>query len=480
MPVEIEIKLRLLEKPNDLSCAVEYSVPSSEEPLYRVCISNNLYVIYDVAVMDEKFIKEIEKLRDKLYDVIVGDVSISDFLDRIRDPRLKHIVERQYAGYGVLEAFLADPNIINVHVMPGKPVQVIHKEYGRLQTNVVLSMDETAEIAMRIAAAAGKPLSEAIPLASFIEPRYDARVTVIYQSDVTLKRGMVIDIRKPPSRPMTILKLIKLGSLSIEEAAFLWLMIKYRAPVIIVGEVFTGKTTLATALASLIPPGARILTAEDAPEFRIPAMYWVRTTTREYGEYTVTYFDLLKTGVRLSLDYIIIGEIRGEEAREWAQSILLGHGAITTFHAESPEAALLRLLAPPISIDPQVVKLLNVFVKTNVVEKEPGVRVFRHEVFLVEEGMTKPLFIYDKASDKIVLSQDIREVFDKYKFIDRITLAHHVTRGELYQEYLAMVKALEEALEEAAKTDPTLETPLFTDIPKILYSKLEKYKTKVL
>ncbi|MEM0326862.1 MAG: hypothetical protein QW733_07530, partial [Desulfurococcaceae archaeon] len=47
--VEIEIKLRLLEKPNDLSCAVEYSVPSLEEPLYRVCISNNLYVIYDVA-----------------------------------------------------------------------------------------------------------------------------------------------------------------------------------------------------------------------------------------------------------------------------------------------------------------------------------------------------------------------------------------------------------------------------------------------
>jgi type IV secretory pathway ATPase VirB11/archaellum biosynthesis ATPase len=45
-----------------------------------------------------------------------------------------------------------------------------------------------------------------------------------------MRRSITIDIRKPSEAPWTVLKLIHLKSLSIEETAFLWLMVKYKVP----------------------------------------------------------------------------------------------------------------------------------------------------------------------------------------------------------------------------------------------------------
>ena len=471
MSIDLEnVKLKVIKPPaTKLECIETYSVPSAKKPLYTVCITRDLYIVFDTIVQDPVAMRELSKIEEKLYDVLVGEESLIDLLERISDERIKHIIERQYTGYDVIEAFFLDPNIINVHIMSNKPVQIHHRVYGRLQTNITLSQEEVIELALRFATAAGRPLSEATPLASFIEPKYEARVSIVFSSDITMRRSTTIDIRKLTETPWSVLKLIHLGSLSIEETAFLWLMVKYKVPILIVGGLMTGKTTLATALLALIPPGSRVFTVEDTPEIRIPATYWTRTTTREYGEYKISVFDLLKTSVRLSEDYIIVGEIRGEEAREWAHSILLGHCAITTFHAESPEAALLRLLSPPISLDPQVAKMLNVFVKTNVIERN-GKRVFRHEVYVQDENIIKPVFTYNPSTDRIerVVENPIRS----FKFIERIELAHRVTRDLLEREYRAMISTLEEVYRETLSVDPTLETPSYKELAEILYKKL--------
>ena len=472
MSIDIEsIKLKLLKPPaTELSCIERYTIPSTERQLYLVCITRDTYIIYDIIVLDSEALKNLSKIEKRLYDVLVGEESFTDLLEEIKDDRFKHIIERQYIGYDVLEPFFLDPNIINIHVMINRPVQVHHRVYGRLNTNIILSLDEAVELALRFASAAGKPLSEATPLASFIEPRYESRVSIVFLSDITMRRNITIDIRKLVETPWTILKLIHLGSLSIEETAFLWLMVKYKVPILIVGGLMTGKTTLATSLLALIPPGSRVFTVEDTPEIRIPVTYWTRTTTREYGEYSISVFDLLKTSVRLSQDYIIVGEIRGEEAREWAHSILLGHCAITTFHAESPEAAILRLLSPPISIDPQVIKMLNVFVKTNVIEKEPGKRVFRHEVYVYDENIIKPVFTYNSTTDTI--ESNTENPIQSFKFIDRIILTHRVSREILEKEYKIMISVLKETYKEALAKDPTLETPTYKELTEILYKKL--------
>ena len=46
-------------------------------------------------------------------------------------------------------------------------------------------------------------------------------------------------------------------------------------------------------------------------------------------------FDLLKSSLRQRPDYIVVGEIRGEEAYTFFQSISVGHGGLCTIHAEN-------------------------------------------------------------------------------------------------------------------------------------------------
>lgn len=468
---KIEAKPRLLLPPQNVSCDEVYSLYKDGVELYKVCISEGTYIVYD-AFCDNMKCLEHDHLREILMDIAISEEPLEKGLEQIKDLRLRHLVERQLLGYGVLEPFLIDDNVVNIHIMANRPLQIIHKTHGRLYANFALSKEELEELALRLATAAGKVLSEASPLASFIEPRYEARVSVIYSSDVTLRKDMVLDIRRVPERPWTVLKLIHLGSLSFDEAAFLWLMIKYKVPIIIVGELMSGKTTLANALLALIPPNSRVITIEDAPEIRIPSIYWVRTTTREFGEYPVTVFDLLKIGVRLSVDYIIVGEIRGEEAREWIHAILLGHGGVTTFHAESPEAAILRLLAPPISVEPQALGALNVFVKTNVMEREPGKKAFRHEVYIHEEGIVKPLFVYEPSSDSIILAPNMSNPIYELRFLDRVTAVRRTTRDQLAIEYEIMKSVLREVYLESLSRDPELETPSYAEIGATLYNKL--------
>jgi flagellar protein FlaI len=53
----------------------------------------------------------------------------------------------------------------------------------------------------------------------------------------------------------------------------------------------------------------------------------------------------------MSGDYLIVGEVRGEEGRIWAQAIMTGHGGITSFHAETHNVAVERLINEPINVD---------------------------------------------------------------------------------------------------------------------------------
>lgn len=466
--------LKILYPPRELNCVEQYSI----QEYYDACITNDrVLVVYDKALIGKTY-GEIEKQAEEYLKGVLtlGERDLSKVVEKA-DVKIKHILERQLFGYGVLEPFFLDENIIDVHILVGKPIKVVHRKYGDMLTNVVLNEDELREIVMRMSTLAGKVISEASPLASFIEPRYETRVSVVYVSDVTMRRSMTVDIRKQPRKPWSILKLIDIGTMSIEEAAFLWLVIKYKVPVMIVGEMMSGKTTIATAILNLIPPNSRVMTIEDAPEIRLCTPYWTRTTTRESAENPVTVFSLLKVALRLSVDYVVVGEVRGEEARDWAQAILLGHGAVTTFHADSPESALLRLTTPPISVNPQALRLLNVFVRTIPIRKEERL-VRRTEVYVYDvdpetgNQVLTPLFVYDPASDTIRRNESIENPVRRFQFFKRVALAHGVTIDQLEQEYESMVKIMDNIYKEAKSKDESLERPDVCELAEIAYKTL--------
>jgi flagellar protein FlaI len=64
----------------------------------------------------------------------------------------------------------------------------------------------------------------------------------------------------------------------------------------------------------------------------------------------VDEFDLLEAALRQRPDYIVMGEIRGEEGRTLFQVMSTGHTTYTTFHADSVGEVLKRFTTDPINV----------------------------------------------------------------------------------------------------------------------------------
>lgn len=65
---------------------------------------------------------------------------------------------------------------------------------------------------------------------------------------------------------------------------------------------------------------------------------WVRGSL---GEADVSVEDLLIASLRMRLDRIILGEMRGKEAMTFLRAVNTGHpGSMSTIHADSPDRSI--------------------------------------------------------------------------------------------------------------------------------------------
>ena len=159
--------------------------------------------------------------------------------------------------------------------------------------------------------------------------------------------GPAVTIRKFPE-PITMSRLIKLGSVTEEAVGFLGKLVASGYNIFICGGTNSGKSTFLNALSALIPAKERIITIEDSAELQIQQIpNLVRLETRNAngeGEGAVTIRDLIRAALRMNPSRIIVGEVRGGEALEMLQAMNTGHdGSMSTGHGNSPRDMLSRL-----------------------------------------------------------------------------------------------------------------------------------------
>jgi pilus assembly protein CpaF len=197
-------------------------------------------------------------------------------------------------------------------------------------------------------------------------------------------------IRKFPSRHFTVDDLIARGTLTRSLAEILAEQIRNGKTVLISGGTSTGKTTVLRALANAIPEDQRIVVIEDTSELHIrkPNMLAVECQTDTFTA-SVTFDDLLKSALRWRPDRIILGEVRGIEARTLLDSLNTGHaGSLATIHANSAEKALHRFAnlvmrnhsqSTFVDTEAEIAEAVDFIVH---VERQPGRRVIREVLAL--------------------------------------------------------------------------------------------------
>ena len=240
-----------------------------------------------------------------------------------------------------IEPLLLDENISEIMGNPDaswwyERDGIIHREKtisfaaGKLRTGLEV-----------IANQLGKRLDEDNPILHAQLPD-GSRLAAVIPPVVRLTPALII--RKFTSRHYTVEDLIARGTLTRPLADFLAEQIRSGKTLLISGGTGTGKTTLLRILADFIPEQERLVVIEDTSELQIqkPNILAVECQTDTFKA-NITFDDLLKSALRWRPDRIILGEVRGIEARTLLDSFNTGHaGSLATIHANSAGKALHR------------------------------------------------------------------------------------------------------------------------------------------
>jgi len=280
--------------------------------------------------------------------------------------KIYYYVVRDLAGYGKIDVLMRDPNIEDISCNGvNKPVYVWHRKYESLPTNIIFN-DETEydDFIIKLAHMGGKHISSAHPMLDAMLPGRH-RLAATFRREISTF-GSSFCIRKFRKDPFSIVDLISMGTIDEILAAYFWILLENKMSMMIIGGTGAGKTSMLNALLSLIRPNDKIVTVEEIAELNTLHENWVQLTSRQsfrFGsadESSISLFDLVKLSLRYRPDYIIVGEIRGEEAYALFQAVATGHGGVCTMHADSLDHAVKRLTSEPMNVAETYIPLMNV------------------------------------------------------------------------------------------------------------------------
>jgi len=273
--------------------------------------------------------------------------------------KISYYALRDFVHLGKIEPLMRDHMIEEVSCDgTGIPIYVWHREYESIPTNVVFRTDkELNNFCRKIAYLSGKHVSVSNPIIDSSLPD-GSRINLTLGHEIT-KRGSTFTIRRFRADPITVVDLIKFGTMSPEIAAYLWYISEKNATMLVAGGTASGKTTALNALGSFIRPGQKIVSIEDTQELNLPHENWIPAVSRQnftegsIGE--INQYDLLRAALRQRPDIIIVGETRGREAYTLFQAMATGHGGFSSIHADTVEATLTRLASAPMDVPKQLI-----------------------------------------------------------------------------------------------------------------------------
>jgi len=367
------VKFYTIEDRENFGIKTSIEIHQVIDPTYQVP-EYTAYVIDDVPdwliALPLDYIAEKLSSGEKLEIAIkraLGLISVKPNTENI--DLAKKVFERWLNAYGAFTPLFLMPEITDIYIRrldDGLAVHVNHEELGLMRViigwepyelivrrglkKVVKKVmpndfDPISYLFRRFSIRMKTPITTHNPMPDLVDPEYRIRIAVT--ADPVGRPSPWVSIRVLPRRPRLITELIRNNVISIDQAALLWLLADYKTPILFVGPMGAGKTTLQNAIAFLLVDKV-IALVMDVVELFLPyhrvVLPMLERRAFARGIESIDKVRLINHSLRSGADIILVNEARGdEEFRALLEAMTLGHGTITTFHANDYEDAVTRL-----------------------------------------------------------------------------------------------------------------------------------------
>ena len=258
-------------------------------------------------------------------------------------------------GLGFLEPLLrTDSGLSEVTLTPQGDVWILKKgapSFEKLPFKP--SMTEAWRAVETLLAPLGRAVTEAAPSVDAKIPRQDglaggARVKIIHPVVAPGLGYPSVNIRLFEPQPVPPERLIEWGVAPKPVIDGLVDLVAKGLRILVIGGTASGKTTLLSALCYGIPKEARVVKIEDPEEIWLdhPHVVTLEARPAQVGSSIVPYSlaSAVDDAMRMSPKWLIVGEMRrGDAAAALFRAQMSDHPGLSTFHAEGPEAAVMRL-----------------------------------------------------------------------------------------------------------------------------------------
>ncbi len=338
------------------------------------------------------------------------------------------IAYRHSVGAGIFEVLLTDPHIEDVYIDAPASRNRVHvtmngisglNSHIRCRTNLMVEDREVDNLVNILRRESGLRFCRSNPVLETDFKEFDARVTVIgYPMS---PNGNALAIRKHSVRPWTLSRLISNGTIDARTAGILSYLVNNRTTILVCGARGAGKSSLLSALMFEFPLSQRILTIEDTIElpgdelrrngFKIQSMLLDSKPGRDQLSRAE---EALRVSLRMGESAIVLGEVRGDEARTLYQSMRAGRAGsaiMGTIHGDSAESVFKRVVYD-MGISPEAFMATDVIVTLGTVKDRRTGHLIRKVSEIVSTGAEPGEFVAitdpDTMFDSPVMARALR------------------------------------------------------------------------
>ena len=293
-------------------------------------IQKNIILKYNKELNNEKK----EKLIEKIKLLLINNYNIKDN-DKIK--KICDIVISNMFGYGILQKYIENENITDIRVVRYDYIYI--KEKGKWQrvNDSFNNNKEFEEYIRYIILKNNSNINFDTPIVVTSDKKYNLRIEAGIFPVNSISANLVIRIHRPNNNISLESLFVIDEMLDAKSYKLINKMIYENKNIILAGKGGSGKTTLLRAIIDKIPNDKSISINEETTELYIDSKNAIQreiVLNRE-NDKKITLEKLMKHSLVMSNDIIVVGELKGEEASVFIDSISTGHVGLATVHSDS-------------------------------------------------------------------------------------------------------------------------------------------------